>query len=58
LKIAKTVSALFATASILMTTLFVVTSGSVSGNYAADNSKAFAATTTNTTSQSSPVSST
>ena len=56
MKRAKTVSALFAIASILIATLFVVTSGSVSGNYAADNGKAFAATS-NRTSFSLPASS-
>jgi hypothetical protein len=53
---AKIVSALVATASILIATLFVVTGGSVSGNYAADNGKAFAATS-NRTSFSLPPSS-
>jgi hypothetical protein len=56
LKRAKTVYALFVTASILIATLFVVTGSSVTGKYGADNGKAFAATS-NRTSLSLPVSS-
>ena len=58
MKRAKTVSALFVPASILIAMLFVVTgdSDSVTGNYAADNGKAFAATS-NRTSFSLPPSS-